>query len=132
MKIWFSKVSSWTKKEVKSHHVYITCFFNMIKNVLKKTFCCVALAYMENQLPYTRHTPTEARRASFYKWGFTKERYRNCFSHHWEASRHLQGYKLRGTQHCSSHTDVNSAVNTAKPLCKVTQQQIKQEPGNFF
>lgn len=42
------------------------------------------------------------------------------------------GFESRVTQHCGSDTNVNRAVNTGKPLCKVTQQSTERERVKCF
>lgn len=42
------------------------------------------------------------------------------------------GFESRVTRHCGSDTNVNSAVNTGKPLCKVTQQSTEREQVKRF
>lgn len=42
------------------------------------------------------------------------------------------GFESRVTQHCGWDTNVNRAVNTGKPLCKVTQQSTERERVKCF
>lgn len=49
-----------------------------------------------------------------------------------EPEGNCPGFKSRVTRHCGSDTNVNRAVNTGKPLCKVTQQSTERERVKCF